>query len=64
MKIVLDETTAEWQEKARLFAQEELIPFEVEAEMNGGALALEVRKRHRLRAVELGFKSKIHANCA
>ena len=57
MKIMLDETAAEWQHKARSFAEEELIPFEIEAEMNGGELPLEVRKRHKHRAVELGFSS-------
>ena len=57
MKIELDEIAVQWQQKARIFAEDELIPFEVEAEMNGGALTQEVRKRHRLGAVELGFSS-------
>jgi len=47
LKILLDETAAEWQLKARRFAEEELIPFEVEAEMNGGALPDDVRRRHK-----------------
>jgi alkylation response protein AidB-like acyl-CoA dehydrogenase len=57
LKILLDETAAEWQQKARRFAEDELIPFEVEAEMNGGVLPLEIRKRHKNRAMELGFSS-------
>ena len=57
MKLNLDETCLEWQAKARRFAEEELIPFEVEAEMNGGRLPQEVSKRHRKLAIELGFSS-------
>jgi len=57
LKIKLDSTAIEWQNKARRFAEEELIPFEVEAEMNGGALPEDVRKRHRKMAAELGFSS-------
>ncbi len=37
MKLNLDSTTLEWQQKARRFAEQELIPCEIEAEMNGGA---------------------------
>lgn len=55
MKILLDGTATEWQLKARRFAEEELIPFEVEAEMNGGALPDDVRRRHKKMAMELGF---------
>ncbi len=57
MKIKLDSTAAEWQQKARDFAEQELIPCEVEAEMNGGSLPAEVCKRHKKRAIELGFSS-------
>ena len=57
MKIHLDDTATAWQEKARRFAEEELIPFEVEAEMNGGRLPAEVAKRHKKMAQELGFSS-------
>jgi len=55
LKIMLDATATAWQEKARQFAEQELIPFEVEAEMNGGVIAPEVRSRHKKRAIELGF---------
>ncbi|MCH8228662.1 MAG: hypothetical protein IIC63_09670, partial [Proteobacteria bacterium] len=38
MKLQLDAVTQQWQKKARLFAEDELIPHEVEAEMNSGRL--------------------------
>ena len=57
MKLNLDDISRGWQEKARRFAEEELIPCEVDAEMNEGRLAPEVSKRHREMAVELGFSS-------
>jgi alkylation response protein AidB-like acyl-CoA dehydrogenase len=57
LKLNLDKTTREWQEKARRFAEEELIPHEVDAEMNGGRLPADVSKRHKKRAIELGFSS-------
>jgi alkylation response protein AidB-like acyl-CoA dehydrogenase len=44
-----------WQEKVRRFVDEELIPHEVEAEMNGGELPPEIRDRHRRRAREIGL---------
>jgi len=57
MKILLDETATQWQEKARRFAQDELIPFEIEAELNAGRLPQTVRARHKQLAIELGFSS-------
>jgi alkylation response protein AidB-like acyl-CoA dehydrogenase len=57
VKLNLDRTTLEWQEKARHFAEEELIPHEIEAEMNDGRLPPEVSKRHKKMAIELGFSS-------
>jgi len=57
VKLNLDKTTQEWQGKARCFAEEELIPCEIEAEMNGGRLPAEVSKRHKKMAIELGFSS-------
>lgn len=44
-----------WQEKVRRFVAEELIPHEVEAEMNGGLLPAALRQRHRRRAKEIGL---------
>jgi acyl-CoA dehydrogenase len=43
------------QATARGFVEEELIPLEVEAEMNGGAIDPELRRRHHDRAIELGL---------
>lgn len=57
MKLNLDQTSREWQEKARRFAEEELIPCELEAEMNEGRLPAEVAKRHKEMAVALGLSS-------
>ena len=57
MKLHLDTTTVEWQKKARRFAEDELIPCELEAELNRGCLPADVSKRHRKMAIELGFSS-------
>ena len=57
MRVPLDRTAQEWADKARRFADEELIPHEVEAEMNGGRLPADVTKRHHELAVELGFSA-------
>ena len=57
MKLNLDSTARQWAEKARRFAEEELIPCEIEAEMNDGRLPGEVSKRHKKMAIELGFSS-------
>jgi alkylation response protein AidB-like acyl-CoA dehydrogenase len=57
MKLNLDATARDWAEKARRFAEEELIPCEVEAEMNGGRLPAAVVRRHKQMAVELGLSS-------
>jgi acyl-CoA dehydrogenase len=54
---MLDSTATTWQEKARRFAEEELIPFELEAEMSGGVIADDARNRHKKLAIELGFSS-------
>jgi acyl-CoA dehydrogenase len=43
------------QDRARKFVEEELIPFEVEAEMNGGVLPADVTERHTQLARELGL---------
>ena len=57
MKLQLDAVTQQWQKKARLFAEDELIPHEVEAEMNSGRLSRAVSQRHQEMAIELGFSS-------
>jgi acyl-CoA dehydrogenase len=55
MQIALDDTALAWRERAARFATEELIPWEVEAELNEGRLPPEVRARHKQLAIELGF---------
>ena len=57
MKLNLDPTAQAWSDKSRRFAEEELIPCEIEAEMNGGRLPEAVWKRHRKMAIGLGFSS-------
>ena len=57
MKINLDATATQWQTSARRFVEEELIPCEVEAEMNEGRLAADVNTRHKQIAIDLGFSA-------
>ena len=57
MDIALDATARDWRDRAFRFATEELIPREVEAELNDGRLPPEVEKRHKKLAVELGFSA-------
>jgi acyl-CoA dehydrogenase len=49
------EEDREIQDRARRFVDDELIPHEVEAEMNGGRLADHVREKHHRLAAELGL---------
>ena len=46
-----------WRDRAAQFATEELIPWEVEAELNEGKLPPEVKARHKQLAIELGFSA-------
>jgi len=57
LQISLDDKATSWQKKARDFAEQELIPCEVEAEMNAGRLPPETARRHHRMAIELGFSS-------
>ena len=57
MDIALAATAREWRERAFRFAIDELVPWEVEAELHEGRLPPEVEKRHRKLAVELGFSA-------
>lgn len=57
MQIILDDAARAWQDKARKFAEQELIPYEVEAEMNRGRLPADISSRHKKIALELGFSS-------
>jgi acyl-CoA dehydrogenase len=57
MRIALDEQARGWSERAAQFAREELIPWEVEAELNEGRLPPDVKARHKKLAIELGFSA-------
>jgi acyl-CoA dehydrogenase len=56
MGFPMTEEDRDIQERARAFA-DELIPFEVEAEMNGGELPPEVVEKHEQRVRDLGFEA-------
>jgi acyl-CoA dehydrogenase len=45
------------QDRMRRFVDEELIPFEVEAEMNGGAIPAEAEERQRAKLREMGLSA-------
>ena len=57
MRIPMDATTQQWSDTARRFAEETLIPWELEAEMNAGRLPEEVAKAHKAEAIRLGFSA-------
>jgi acyl-CoA dehydrogenase len=52
----LSEQDLQVQARARAFA-DELIPFEVEAELHGGELPAEITAKHAARAAELGLRA-------
>jgi len=51
----LPKDVVEWQTTVRAFVDHELIPWEVEAELNGGVIPEDISRRHRSRARELGL---------
>ena len=55
MKIQLSESVRDWQKLAREYADEYLLPYEIEAELNNGELAPDTVKKQKQRALELGF---------
>lgn len=57
MSFELPENAKAWQTKVRAFVEAELIPYEVEAEMNDGALPDAVTRRHREAARALGLSA-------
>jgi alkylation response protein AidB-like acyl-CoA dehydrogenase len=57
VRIPLDAAGEAWRERAAKFATQELIPWEVEAELNEGRLPPEVKSRHKKLAIELGFSA-------
>ena len=55
MDVMLNESASTWRDRARAFVDEELIPWEVHAEMHAGELPREIAARHARIAVELGL---------
>ena len=55
MDLLLNDKVRLWQEKARRFTEDELVPWEIEAEFNAGVIPEKISKRHTQIAVELGF---------
>lgn len=55
MSLALPPSARAWQAKLKAFVEQELIPHEVEAEMNNGLIDPAVRKRQRQMAIDLGL---------
>ena len=55
MEILLHKNAIEWQEKAYKFSEEELKPWELEAEFNNGIIPSDISKRHQQLAIDMGF---------
>ena len=55
MSFALPPEAKAWRDKARDFVTRELIPFEVEAEMNEGRIPKEARKRHEKASIDMGL---------
>jgi len=55
MRIQLSDQAAEWAAKTREFCDQELLDWEVEAELHNGELPDDVRRRQVERAIEAGF---------
>jgi len=55
VNIEISKDARTWQQIAREYANDYLQPHEIEAELNDGALAPEITKRNKKRAIELGF---------
>jgi hypothetical protein len=54
MSFTLTSEARQWQEKLRAFVDRELIPHELEAEMNDGRIAPAITARHERLACDLG----------
>jgi alkylation response protein AidB-like acyl-CoA dehydrogenase len=55
MSFDLTPSALEWQAKIRRFVDDELIPWEIEAEMNDGEIPPDVADRHEKMSIELGL---------
>ena len=60
MSFTLPDSARDWQDRIRRFVDAELIPWEVEAEMNGGEIPPDIAARHERMARDLGL-SRIDA---
>jgi alkylation response protein AidB-like acyl-CoA dehydrogenase len=60
MSFTLPDSARGWQDRIRRFVDAELIPWEVEAEMNGGEIPPDIAARHEGLALDLGL-SRIDA---
>ncbi|MGY8862660.1 MAG: hypothetical protein ACKVJ2_08505, partial [Pseudomonadales bacterium] len=60
MEIQHRQSTIDWQQKVRRFVDAELIPWEIEAEMNKGVIPEAVSKNMQDQAIALGL-SKMDA---
>lgn len=57
MHIELSKSAITWQKKAREYADEYLLPYEVQAELNGGVLPDDLVAKQKKRAIDLGFSA-------
>jgi alkylation response protein AidB-like acyl-CoA dehydrogenase len=57
VKIELSKEALRWQAIARQYADEYLLPHEVEAELNDGELPAKITARNKKRAMDLGFSA-------
>ncbi len=55
MTFALPPEAVQWQARMAAFVEEALIPWEVEAELNGGEIPSDVREAQRARALEMGL---------
>ena len=55
MKIEIGDSAQRWSNTARDYADNYLLPYEVEAELNSGVLPAEIVAKQKKRALELGF---------
>jgi len=55
MDITLSESSLNWQQKVRQFVEQELIPWEIEAELNSGVIPDEANDNIQSMAIELGL---------
>jgi alkylation response protein AidB-like acyl-CoA dehydrogenase len=55
MSFALTDSAREWQARVRGFVDDELIPWEVEAELNNGAIPRDASRRHEETAIAMGL---------